>query len=139
MIFSKSIKIIYFLLQCLFFTVSSTGRCNAILNPGGRCHETKNAHLLHARTESDYLGQISFFYHAHYPPVPLSESGIHNHSHSASIENKKSVILKRLRIFSDSPNWSAAHFCLNRSALCRMTKLYLNDYAANSSSWRRSA
>lgn len=39
-------------------TVSSTGRCNAIFNQGGRCHETKNAHLLHARTASDYLGQI---------------------------------------------------------------------------------
>lgn len=37
------------------FAVSSTGRCNAILNQGGRCYETKNAHLLHARTESDYL------------------------------------------------------------------------------------
>ncbi len=23
--------------------VSSTGRCNAILNQGGRCHETKNS------------------------------------------------------------------------------------------------
>lgn len=43
--------------QRLLLTVSSTSRCNAILNQGGRCHETKNAHLLHARTESDYLGR----------------------------------------------------------------------------------
>ncbi len=38
--------------------VSSMGRCNAILDQGGRCHETKNSHLLHARTKGDYLGQI---------------------------------------------------------------------------------
>ncbi|CDH18350.1 hypothetical protein XBKQ1_1150017 [Xenorhabdus bovienii str. kraussei Quebec] len=38
--------------------VSSTGRCNAILKRGGCCHESKNAHLLHARTKSDYLGQV---------------------------------------------------------------------------------
>ena len=29
--------------QGLLFAVSSTGRCNAILNQGGRCHETKNS------------------------------------------------------------------------------------------------
>ena len=33
------------------------GRCNAILDQGGRCHETKNSHLLHAGTKDDYLGQ----------------------------------------------------------------------------------
>lgn len=27
----------------LIFTVSSMGRCNAILNQGGRCYETKNS------------------------------------------------------------------------------------------------
>ncbi|CAM6442373.1 hypothetical protein CISECK367B_23405 [Citrobacter sedlakii] len=27
----------------LVFAVSSMGRCNAILNHGGRCHETKNS------------------------------------------------------------------------------------------------
>lgn len=42
----------------LQFAVSSTGRCNAILDRGGRYHETKNAYLLHARAESDYLGQV---------------------------------------------------------------------------------
>jgi len=46
------------IVQRLILAVSSTGRCNAILNQGRRCYETKNAHLLHARTESDYLGQI---------------------------------------------------------------------------------
>ena len=35
---------------CPLLAVSSTGRCNAILDQGGRCHETKNSHLLHAIT-----------------------------------------------------------------------------------------
>lgn len=38
--------------------VSSMGRCNAILKEGEHCYEMKNAHLLHVKTENDYLGLI---------------------------------------------------------------------------------
>ena len=39
--------------RCLLCAVSSTGRCNAILNQGGRCHETKNSQLIADRNQSN--------------------------------------------------------------------------------------